>query len=100
MFGAHLIISLSIMALAFGVGLYIWSFQLPEGRGYGIAKYFGLVIIVLSIVNPVCAWYASQQGPRMMMQGPPKGAVEEMKKAMQEKMKERAGQPQQQPKPN
>jgi len=44
------------MALAIGVAFYIWSIR-SQGKGTCIAKYFGIVVIVLALFHVVSLSY-------------------------------------------
>lgn len=78
MFVMHLAFSLALITLAFGVCLYIWSLQ-NKGPGNVVAKFFGVAIIVLTILGMLCTWYYGvkywsegyfkQPMPMMHMQG-------------------------------
>jgi len=69
----HLPFILSLFALAMGVCLYVWAVR-NDGAGVNVAKYFGLGIMVMSIVSIICIWYtlysfqAMNQMPMNMMQ--------------------------------
>lgn len=79
MFLFHSAYALYLLAIAGGVCLYVWA-ERTEGKGKGFAKFFGQLIIVLSIAGVLCntyygvkyflAGYASTPMPmsHMMMQ--------------------------------
>lgn len=56
MFLFHAAFSLGMIALTVGTALYIWSSR-NEGKGTGLAKIIGLLVIILSIISSICASY-------------------------------------------
>ncbi len=68
----HLPFILSLFALGMGVCLYVWSLR-NKGAGVNVAKFFGIIIIVLSLLSLICVWYTAfnfqRQMPMRMMQG-------------------------------
>lgn len=84
MFIMHVAIMVGIIALAAGAALYIWSLQ-NQGAGIGVAKFFGILIIVLSILDGICiSYYGFKywlegyfQSPTQMMQMQNKGIMKD-----------------------
>lgn len=64
-------IAFALVALAFGVALFIWGMR-HEGKGVGLAKVTGLIVSILSALIVICSIF--------MMAGAPFG----MKKMMSE----------------
>lgn len=91
MFVMHVAIMVGIIALATGVSLYIWSLR-NQGAGVGIAKFFGVLIIILAIVDGICiSYYGFKywmegyfENPMNMMQMQNKSMMES--KGMSDKM--------------
>lgn len=68
MFIFHIAETLGLLSLASGVGLYVWG-QQTEGKGSGIAKFFGVIVTVLSILSILCtSWYGIQFWTKGSMQ--------------------------------
>jgi hypothetical protein len=53
----HLALSLELIALVLGVGLYVWSHQV-QGNGTGLARVIGLIVVVISILGVLCTSYS------------------------------------------
>jgi len=54
----HLPFILTLFALGMGVCLYVWSVR-NTGAGVSVAKFFGMVIILLSLVTMFCVGYTA-----------------------------------------
>jgi hypothetical protein len=49
----HLAYALYLLSLTAGLAILIWALR-AEGKGRGIAKFFGTVIIILSLLGAFC----------------------------------------------
>lgn len=58
MFIAHLTFFIGLIALVFGVALYLWSVRAEAGPGITLAKSIGIIVIVLSILDLLCTIYS------------------------------------------
>jgi len=56
MFMFHTAYALYLLSLAAGLGLFIWSSR-NVGKGVGIAKFFSVIIMLLSILGIACTGY-------------------------------------------
>lgn len=56
MFLMHVAYVLGLLALTAGISLYVWSIR-NGGAGTGLAKFFGILIIILSILDTICISY-------------------------------------------
>lgn len=56
MLNFHAIVSLELIALAFGVAILIWS-KVYENIGTSLAKIIGYVIIIVAVINVICTGY-------------------------------------------
>gem|GEM_PF-3180826 len=56
MFLFHITLPLGLIALTGGLALYIWGLR-AQGIGTAMAKVFGLIIVVLSILEVLCVLY-------------------------------------------
>lgn len=65
MFAMHTALFIGLLALTAGISLYVWSLR-NQGPGISIAKFFGIIIIVLSILDILCLSY---YGVRYWMEG-------------------------------
>lgn len=54
MFLFHSAMMIALIALVLGIGLVIWSLR-NDGVGAGLAKGFGLFIIIIAILGSICA---------------------------------------------
>lgn len=52
----HAIVSLELIALAFGAAILIWS-KVHENVGTSLAKIIGYVIIIVAVINMLCTGY-------------------------------------------
>lgn len=57
MFLFHAAFSLGLIALTGGVALYSWSCK--EGKGTCLAKFFGVLVMILSIIGLLCTAYSA-----------------------------------------
>lgn len=58
MFMMHTTLFLGFLALVAGLALYIWGLR-TSGKGTGLAKLFGFIITVLSLLGVICTSYYS-----------------------------------------
>ena len=56
MFFSHLTFALELIALAFGVSLFIWSLR-HDGAGIVLGKIAGIIIISLAVLDILCSSY-------------------------------------------
>lgn len=56
MFLLHAAFFLGLIAITGGVSLYIWSVR-TEGDGVGLAKVFGILVIIFSLLDILCLVY-------------------------------------------
>lgn len=56
MFLLHAAFFLGLIAVTGGVSLYIWSVR-TEGDGVGLAKVFGVLVIIFSLLDILCLAY-------------------------------------------
>lgn len=55
---AHISFSLGLIALVAGVSLYLWSVRAEAGPGVALAKIFGVIVIILAILELICSVYS------------------------------------------
>lgn len=58
MFLFHSAMGLSLIAIALGVMLVVWSLR-NEGKGVQLAKVFGILIVIVAIFGQICSTYYS-----------------------------------------
>jgi len=56
MFLFHLAYALYLLSLTAGLALLVWALRI-EGKGRGVAKFFGALIIILSILGAFLLGY-------------------------------------------
>lgn len=78
MFTMHVAIMLGIIGFVAGLSLYIWSIR-NEGAGTGLASFFGIIVMILVVVDLICVTYYGLtywkegyfQNPNAIMQNKP-----------------------------
>jgi hypothetical protein len=61
-------VMLGLIALSLGVILLVWALR-NEGRGVGLAKFFGWIVIISAIFSISCStYYGYFKKPMSMMQ--------------------------------
>jgi hypothetical protein len=58
---SHISFFLGLIALVFGVALYLWSVRAESGPGITLAKSVGVIVIVLSILDLICTVYSGMR---------------------------------------
>lgn len=91
MFFMHIAYGLDLMALTMGTALLIWSMKNP-GKGSWLGKFFGAIVMVLSMLSMVCIYSCNMKagdchkpGEEMSMTAPVDGAAAAMKKGEHKK---------------
>lgn len=54
---SHVSFALSLIALVTGVSLYLWSVRAEMGPGIALAKVFGIIVIILAILDIIGSIY-------------------------------------------
>ena len=58
---SHISFFLGLIALVFGVALYLWSVRAESGPGITLAKSVGIIVIVLSILDLIGTIYSGMR---------------------------------------
>lgn len=48
--------AIELLALTFGMGLFIWALR-NKGEGVGLGKFMGFIVVILSVIALLCTTY-------------------------------------------